>query len=110
MSPEQQQINLDAEGDLGPHRDRGTFPVVNPFPKEDSQQDEVIAFKFGGSSILGAERMLHAAALVGEAARASRVTVIVSAMKNVTNQLLRIGQYLEHNEPQRARKEAEQVV
>ena len=36
----------------------------------------VVAFKFGGSSLLGAERMLHAASLVRSAAAVSNVTVI----------------------------------
>src|SRR3981081_4629930 len=50
-----------------------------------------VAFKFGGSSVLGAARMLHAAALVGESAKAAKVTVVVSAMKGITDRLLALG-------------------
>ena len=46
-----------------------------------SQLPNIVAFKFGGSSLLGADRMLHAASLVQSAARSSNVTVVVSAMK-----------------------------
>ena len=34
-----------------------------------TEQREIVAFKFGGSSLLGAERMLHAAALVARRGR-----------------------------------------
>jgi len=51
----------------------------------------VLAFKFGGSSLLGAERMLHAAQLIREAAREASVVVVVSAMKGVTDSLLGIA-------------------
>src|SRR5436309_560729 len=50
-----------------------------------------VAFKFGGSSLLGAARMLHAAALVGESAKTAKVTVVVSAMKGITDRLLALG-------------------
>ena len=55
---------------------------------------EIVAFKFGGSSLLGAERMLHAASLVREASQSSRVVAIVSAMKGMTDHLLGISQSL----------------
>ena len=51
----------------------------------------VLAFKFGGSSLLGAERMLHAAQLIREAACEASVVVVVSAMKGVTDSLLGIA-------------------
>ena len=51
-------------------------------------RSKIVAFKFGGSSLLGAERMFHAARLVREAAEVSRVAVVVSAMKGVTDHLL----------------------
>ena len=54
----------------------------------------VVAFKFGGSSLLGAQRMLHAAGLVRAAAKKSSVCVVVSAMKGVTDPLLAIEQAL----------------
>src|SRR2546422_9851786 len=56
-----------------------------------TQPLNVVAFKFGGSSLLGAERMLHATSLVRSAAAVSHVTVIVSAMRGVTDHLLSIA-------------------
>jgi aspartokinase/homoserine dehydrogenase 1 len=69
-----------------------------------------VAFKFGGSSLLGADRMLHAAGLVGAAARTSRVTVVVSAMKGVTDLLLSVAQALAHGKLAHARRKAEAVL
>lgn len=56
-----------------------------------SAGSKVLAFKFGGSSLLGAERMLHAAGLVRKSAAAAAVVVVVSAMKGVTDGLLAIA-------------------
>jgi aspartokinase/homoserine dehydrogenase 1 len=70
----------------------------------------VVAFKFGGSSLLGANRLLHAAGLVGAAARASSVTVVVSAMKGVTDHLLSVAHALAHGKLAHARREAEIVL
>ncbi len=53
--------------------------------------DSLVAFKFGGSSLLGAERMLHAASLVRPAAQRMQVVVVVSAMKGITDRLLGIA-------------------
>src|SRR5437899_260731 len=58
------------------------------------QPRNVVAFKFGGSSLFGADRMLHAAGLVRAASQASSVTVVVSAMKGVTDHLLSIARAL----------------
>jgi aspartokinase/homoserine dehydrogenase 1 len=69
----------------------------------------VVAFKFGGSSLLGAERMLHAASLVRSAA-ASNVTVIVSAMKGVTDHLLSIAHALADGKLAHARREVEDLL
>src|SRR5690348_9711219 len=68
---------------------------------------KIVAFKFGGSSLLGAERMLHAARLVREAAEVSRVAVVVSAMKGVTDHLLSIERALAAGRLAHARREAE---
>jgi aspartate kinase len=73
-------------------------------------RSKVVAFKFGGSSLLGAERMLHAARLVGQAARASKVAVVVSAMKGVTDHLLSIEKALAHGKLTHAQREAEVVL
>src|SRR5204863_7634649 len=68
------------------------------------------AFKFGGSSLLGAERMLHAAGLVLAARRASSVTVVVSAMKGLTDHLLSIARALADGRLAPARRAAELVL
>jgi aspartokinase/homoserine dehydrogenase 1 len=70
----------------------------------------VVAFKFGGSSLLGADRMLHAAGLVRSAAETSTVTVVVSAMKGVTDHLLSIARALADGKLAHARREAEFVL
>jgi bifunctional aspartokinase / homoserine dehydrogenase 1 len=67
----------------------------------------VVAFKFGGSSLLGADRMLHAANLVQSATRTSKVVVVVSAMKGVTDHLLSIARSLAEGKLAHARHEAE---
>lgn len=71
---------------------------------------KTVAFKFGGSSLLGAERMFHAARLVREAAEVSRVAVVVSAMKGVTDHLLSIEKALTAGKLAHARREAEVVL
>src|SRR5712664_3744069 len=63
----------------------------------------VVAFKFGGSSLLGAGRMLHAAGLVRPVAQLMQVVVVVSAMKGVTDRLLGIAQAVSEGQNQRAR-------
>jgi aspartokinase/homoserine dehydrogenase 1 len=70
----------------------------------------VVAFKFGGTSLLGANRMLHAASLVRSAAAASNVTVIVSAMKGVTDHLLSIAHALADGKLAHARREVEDLL
>lgn len=72
--------------------------------------NNVVAFKFGGSSLLGADRMLHAARLVREAAEVSRVAVVVSAMKGVTDHLLSIEKALAAGKLPYARREAAVVL
>ncbi|HKV24727.1 MAG TPA: aspartate kinase [Candidatus Acidoferrum sp.] len=70
----------------------------------------VLAFKFGGSSLLGAERMLHAASLVRAASRSSNVVVVVSAMKGVTDRLLSISRLLVGRQLSEARHEAQSLM
>jgi bifunctional aspartokinase / homoserine dehydrogenase 1 len=70
----------------------------------------VIAFKFGGSSLLGAERLLHAAKLVKPVVRSSQVVVVVSAMKGVTDRLVGIAQALVEGWDRHARAEAEAIL
>ena len=71
---------------------------------------KVAAFKFGGTSLLGAERMLHAARLVRQAAQLSKVAVVVSAMKGVTDHLLAVEKALVAGKLAHARREAEVVL
>src|SRR5262252_1058883 len=71
---------------------------------------KIVAFKFGGSSLLGSERMFQAARLVREAAEVSRVAVVVSAMKGVTDHLLSIDKALSAGKLAHARREAEVVL
>ena len=71
------------------------------------QRSNIVAFKFGGSSLLGAKRMLHAAGLVRAASHSSGVTVVVSAMKGVTDHLLSIAHALAEGKFAHARREAE---
>lgn len=74
------------------------------------ERRKTVAFKFGGSSLLGAQRMVHAASLVREAAAQSKVAVVVSAMKGVTDKLLGIARLLEAGKVKRARLEAEAIL
>jgi aspartate kinase len=73
-------------------------------------RESLVAFKFGGSSLLGAKRMLHAAGLVRPVAQQMQVVVVVSAMKGVTDRLLGIAQALGEHKNQRALSEAEAVL
>ncbi|HLZ13003.1 MAG TPA: aspartate kinase [Candidatus Acidoferrum sp.] len=79
-------------------------------PTEPAPRQNVVAFKFGGTSLLGAERMLHAARLVKQAARTSRVAVVVSAMKGVTDQLLVLAKLLEAGHLSAAKRKADSLL
>lgn len=70
----------------------------------------VVAFKFGGTSLLGAKRMLHAANLVKDAARTSRVAVVVSAMKGVTDQLLAVANLVDSGKLTEAKRKADSLL
>lgn len=70
----------------------------------------VVAFKFGGTSLLGAKRMLHAANLVKQAARTSRVAVVVSAMKGVTDQLLALASLVGSGNFAEAKRKADALL
>lgn len=104
MSPEHVQEEVAAERSL-----------VDEFALAESESPQrprqsVVALKFGGSSLLGAERMLHAAGLVRAAAETSNVIVVVSAMKGVTDRLLSISRFLAEGKHSHARNEAEGVI
>jgi bifunctional aspartokinase / homoserine dehydrogenase 1 len=110
MTPEQQEASLNAEGELGPRERRASLDSVLALPAEHPAQENVIAFKFGGSSLLGADRLLHAARLVREESQSRPVTAVVSAMKGVTDRLLYVGQWLGQGRNLHARKEAEAIA
>jgi len=110
MTPEQQEASPNAEGELGPHERGASLERVLALRPELPVQENVIAFKFGGSSLLGAEHLLHSARLVQEAARTRPVTAVVSAMKGVTDRLLEVGQSLEQGRNPQARKEAQAIA
>jgi len=104
MSPEYLQEEVAADSCL-----------VEPFALASNSTREipdqpVVALKFGGTSLLGAQRMLHAAGLVRSAAQSSNVIVIVSAMKGVTDRLLSISRCLADGKLSHARNEAEGVI
>jgi bifunctional aspartokinase / homoserine dehydrogenase 1 len=75
-----------------------------------SSREKTVAFKFGGTSLLGAKRMLHAATLVRSAAQVSGITVVVSAMKGVTDRLLSLADALAEGRFSRARNDAESIL
>ena len=104
MTPEYSQEDVAAPNCLVE-----SFALVNNSTRALSNQP-VVALKFGGTSLLGAERMLHAAGLVHAAAQDSDVIVVVSAMKGVTDRLLSISRALAEDNLSRARNEAEGVI
>jgi aspartokinase/homoserine dehydrogenase 1 len=114
MSPEYVQENVAAESCVAESfavtriNEEGRFTTADNDAAESPRQS-VVALKFGGSSLLGAERMLHAADLVRVAAQSSRVIVVVSAMKGVTDRLLSISRTLAEGKLSHARNEAEGV-
>jgi aspartate kinase len=107
LAAERGPVALPVEADLSGIANKSCAHNTSGVHKE---QPQIVAFKFGGSSLLGAERMLHAAGLVCAAARRSQVTVVVSAMKGVTDQLLSIAHALTDGKLSQARREAEVVV
>jgi bifunctional aspartokinase / homoserine dehydrogenase 1 len=110
MNPEQQEASLSSEPDLPPEERRASLERVLALSSEPRAQKHVIALKFGGSSLLGAERMLHSARLVETECETRPVTVVVSAMRGVTDRLLRVGQWLQERQNQRAHQEAEAIA
>jgi len=89
--------------------------LVEPFALSSNSTREiperpVVALKFGGTSLLGAQRMLHAAGLVRTAGQSANVIVIVSAMKGVTDRLLSVSRSLAEGKLSHARNEAEGVI
>jgi aspartokinase/homoserine dehydrogenase 1 len=110
MCPEHQEVSLAAGDHLAPPKVNARFPWDVTAATATRCPERGIAFKFGGSSLLGADRILHAAALVRDAAAASPVTVVVSAIKGVTDTLLEIAGRLAHKEFAKAREAAQNLV
>jgi bifunctional aspartokinase / homoserine dehydrogenase 1 len=109
--PEQQEVSASAEGDLGvDERVASVEGALAYSNRRGTQSKRTLAFKFGGSSLDGAQRMRHAAGLVRAAAQSSAVTVVASAMKGVTDRLLRVAELLAEGRNAAARKEAEGIV
>jgi bifunctional aspartokinase / homoserine dehydrogenase 1 len=106
MIPENAEDDLVAVSDVVDVRAVSTAEV----DAAAAARESLVAFKFGGSSLLGAERMLHAAGLVRPVAQLMQVVVVVSAMKGITDRLLGIGKALDERKSQRARLEAEAVL
>jgi aspartokinase/homoserine dehydrogenase 1 len=113
MTPEFVQENVEAEGFLVDRfavtGEEDRFAVTASDSPAIPRQN-VVALKFGGSSLFGAERMSHAAGLVLAAAQNSNVIVVVSAMKGVTDRLLSVSRALAEGKLSHARNEAEGVV
>lgn len=110
MSSEQVQEDVGPQGSPASVTRLSARPEGAAVDSARPRQGSVVAFKFGGSSLLGAERMLCAASLVRPSAERSHVVVIVSAMKGVTDRLLGIAQALTNGAHQQARSEAQQVL
>jgi len=104
MSPE----NVQEAEQYGEPPSRGFAGAVAELTAE--SRENVVAFKFGGTSLLGAKRMLHAAELVKQAARTSRVAVVVSAMKGVTDQLLALARLVDCGNLAEAKRKADALL
>jgi aspartokinase/homoserine dehydrogenase 1 len=104
-------IPENVEEDLLAERGAGVWAMSNgQSAVHSSACESLVAFKFGGSSLLGAERMLQAAGLVRPVAQLMQVVVVVSAMKGITDRLLGIAQALAQGSSQRARADAEAIL
>ena len=103
---------MNPQGQQEPVAERANAGMfVPPFAERSSKSaTETLAFKFGGSSLLGADRMLHAARLVRAAAAHANVVAVVSAMKGITDGLLAIAKTLEAGRRTDARREAENII
>jgi bifunctional aspartokinase / homoserine dehydrogenase 1 len=111
MSPEQQEVSVSAEGDLGPAERGGSAKRALAYSSEVRKfEKSTVGFKFGGSSLDGAVRMRHAARLVREAAESAPVVVVVSAIQGVTDRLLRVAQSLAERRNQAAHNEVAAII
>src|SRR5258708_14276833 len=102
MSPEQHEELIAEPSRPVAHTSRFAYPAR-------ASTGRVLTFKFGGTSLLGAERMLRATSLVREAQVHASIVVVVSAMKGVTDPLLAVARRLEPGCPTDARRYADHV-
>jgi bifunctional aspartokinase / homoserine dehydrogenase 1 len=109
MNPEQQEASLSTEGESCPPEADAGLERILMLSAEHAVQN-VVALKFGGSSLLGAQRMLHAVRLVKDEFRTRPVAVVVSAMKGVTDKLLHVGHSLAQGRNGLAHKEAQAIA
>ena len=107
MSPQNQQEEVSGQRLAPFRRVPAAIRVAKAAP---SRKRGTLAFKFGGSSLLGAERMLHAAGLVRAAARISPVVTVVSAMKGTTDKLLGVANAIAEGKLERARGDAARIL
>ena len=70
-------------------------PAAAPAPAPDAQ---VIAHKFGGTSVASAQRYRHVAELLLQRPEPTQV-VVVSAMKGVTDALIELATLAAHGQP-----------
>ena len=80
MSPDQQELNVEVEGDLLPYaaEQRATRSATFSATGRTLQRQDVLAFKFGGTSLLGSERILHAARIAQDASASASVVASAS--------------------------------
>jgi aspartokinase/homoserine dehydrogenase 1 len=102
MSPEQHEESITEPSRPVAYASRFAYPAR-------ASTGRVLTFKFGGTSLLGAEPMLRAATLVREAQVHASIVVVVSAMKGVTDRLLAVARRLEAGCRSDARRDAEHV-
>ena len=102
---------MSPEGQQDPVAERSNAGMFVPAFTECSSESTTatLAFKFGGSSLLGADRMLHAASLVRDAASHCNVVAVVSAMKGITDRLLAVAKTLEAGCRTDARRDAQHI-
>ena len=102
MSPEQPEELIAEPSRPAAYASRFAYPAR-------ASTGRVLTFKFGGTSLLGAERMLRAADLVHEARVRASIVVVVSAMQGVTDRLLAVARRLEAGCRTDARRDAQHV-
>jgi bifunctional aspartokinase / homoserine dehydrogenase 1 len=101
----EEEVALEAQVPAGPVHANNCLPA-----RVTRLCEKTLAFKFGGTSLEGADRIRHSAGLVQSAALESHVVVVVSAMRGVTDRLLAAARALGEHEYRRAREEAERIL